>query len=94
MDALGRYVCFDTIFTGEAMDMFTGWVPTDDRRTHDELGVAWRDPTETIEACIRALVDTGRVTAAQAGRSACERRAQAWRTVAPRSRRPGSITRA
>ena len=68
VDALGRYVSFDTIFTGEAMDMFTGWVPTDDRRTHEELGVAWRDPTETIEACIRALVDSGRVTAAQAGR--------------------------
>ncbi len=67
VDALGRYVSFDTVFTGEAMDIFTGWVPTDDQLTHDELGVAWRDPSLTLADEIRGLVDAGRVTSAQAG---------------------------
>ncbi len=67
VDALGRYVSFDTIFTGEAMDIFTGWVPTDDQLTHDELGVAWRDPRLTLADEIGGLVDAGRVSSAQAG---------------------------
>ncbi len=70
VDALGRYVSFDTIFTGEAMEIFTGWVPTDDQATHDELGVIWRDPRPTLADEIRGLVDAGRVTPAQAGRLA------------------------
>ncbi len=68
VDAVGRYVPIDTIFTGEAMDMFTGWVPTDDHLTHDELGVAWREPGQTLAATVEGLVDAGRITAGQAGR--------------------------
>jgi dihydroflavonol-4-reductase len=68
VDALGRYVPVDTIFTGEAMDIFTGWVPTDDQPTYDQLGIAWRDPQETLASSIRGLVDAGRVSATQAGR--------------------------
>jgi nucleoside-diphosphate-sugar epimerase len=69
-DVLGRFVSYDTIFTGEAMDIFTSWVATDDRRTHDELGVEWRDPNETLEAAIQGLLAAGRVTPKQAGQVA------------------------
>ncbi len=68
VDALGRYVPIDTIFTGEAMEILTGWVRTDDDRTHEELGVMWRDPRLTLAAAIQGLVDAGRVTPAQAGK--------------------------
>jgi len=68
VDRLSLYLPLDTIFTGEAMDIFTGWVPTDDQATHDDLGVEWRDPHDTLERAIRGLVDAGRVTPAQAGR--------------------------
>jgi len=68
VDRISRVVPIETIFTGEAMDMFTGWVPTEDQPTHDRLGVVWRDPHDTLEAAIRGLVDSGRITPAQAGR--------------------------
>ena len=66
-DALGRVVSIDTIFTGEAMEMFTRWVPTDDGPTHDELGVEWRDPEGTLRETIEGLVAAGRVSAKHAG---------------------------
>ncbi len=69
-DALGRVVSIDTIYTGEAMDMFTSWVPTEDQATHDELGVEWRDPADTMTETIRGLLAAGRVTPKQAGRLA------------------------
>jgi len=66
-DALGRFISIDTIFTGEAMDIFTSWCPTDDRLTHEELGVEWRDPVDSLRETIAGLVATGRVSAKQAG---------------------------
>jgi dihydroflavonol-4-reductase len=69
-DALGRVVPIDTIYTGEAMDMFTSWVPTEDQATHDELGVEWRDPADTLRETVLGLLAAGRVTAKQAGRLA------------------------
>ena len=66
-DALGRVVSIDTIFTGEAMEMFTRWVPTDDGDTHERLGVQWRDPEESLRGTIEGLVADGRVSAKHAG---------------------------
>ena len=66
-DALGRVVSIDTIFTGEAMEMFTRWVPTDDTATHAELGVEWRDPEGTLRETIEGLVADGRISPKQAG---------------------------
>jgi nucleoside-diphosphate-sugar epimerase len=67
-DALGRVVSIDTIFTGEAMEMFTRWVPTDDQLTHAELGVEWRDPEGTLRETIEGLVAEGRVSPKHAGK--------------------------
>jgi nucleoside-diphosphate-sugar epimerase len=66
-DALGRFVSIDTIFTGEAMDMFTRWCPTDDRVTHEQLGIEWRDPAGSLRETIVGLVAAGRVSAKHAG---------------------------
>jgi nucleoside-diphosphate-sugar epimerase len=66
-DALGRFVSIDTIFTGEAMDIFTSWCPTDDRVTHEQLGVEWRDPADSLRETIVGLVAAGRVSAKHAG---------------------------
>jgi nucleoside-diphosphate-sugar epimerase len=66
-DALGRVVSIDTIFTGEAMEMFTRWVPTDDGDTHEQLGVEWRDPEGSLRETIEGLVADGRLSAKHAG---------------------------
>jgi dihydroflavonol-4-reductase len=66
-DALGRVVSIDTIFTGEAMEMFTRWVPTDDGDTHERLGVDWREPEGTLRETIEGLVADGRLSAKHAG---------------------------
>ncbi|MDQ1703757.1 MAG: hypothetical protein QOF18_123 [Frankiaceae bacterium] len=54
-DALRRVVPFDTVFTAEAMALLTLARPTDDTAVHEQLGIRYRDPTETIEASLRAL---------------------------------------
>jgi len=66
-DALGRFVSIDTIFTGEAMDIFTSWCPTDDHVTHEQLGVEWRDPADSLRETIVGLVTAGRVSPRHAG---------------------------
>ena len=66
-DWLGRFVSIDTIFTGEAMDIFTSWCPTDDHATHEQLGVEWRDPDDSLRETIVGLVAAGRVKPNHAG---------------------------
>jgi nucleoside-diphosphate-sugar epimerase len=67
LDVVRKVVPFDTVFTGEAMDALTLVRPTDDRAVHDELGIAYRDPVDTIEAMVRSLYAAGRVSARQVG---------------------------
>jgi dihydroflavonol-4-reductase len=66
-DAVRRVVPFDTVFTAEAMDLLTLARPTDDSAVHDQLGVRYRDPAETIEASLRDLYAGGALTARHVG---------------------------
>ncbi|HET6818410.1 MAG TPA: NAD-dependent epimerase/dehydratase family protein [Mycobacteriales bacterium] len=66
-DGLRRVVPFDTVFTAEAMETLTLARPTDDSAVHEELGVAYRDPVETIEASLRALHAGGALEARHVG---------------------------
>jgi dihydroflavonol-4-reductase len=59
-----------TPFTHDGMVYLTHAVPFDDRRTVEELGIGFRDPLETIRATVRGLLETGAITAEQAGRAA------------------------
>jgi nucleoside-diphosphate-sugar epimerase len=72
VDAIRRVVPFETVFTAEAMDALTLARPSDDRAVHDDLGVSYRDPAETIEASLRALHAGGALTAKQVGHLAVE----------------------
>ena len=69
-DAVRRVVPFDTVFTAEAMDLLTLARPTDDSAVHEQLGVRYRDPAETIEASLRALHAGGVLRAKHVGRLA------------------------
>ena len=66
-DQIRRVVPFDTVFTAEAMEILTLVRPSDDSAVHDVLGVAYRDPVETVEATLRGLYALGRLTDRQAG---------------------------
>ena len=66
-DLLRKVVSFDTVYTAEAMDLLTRARPTDDAAVHDQLGIRYRPPVETVEAMIQALYDGGRLTAKQVG---------------------------
>jgi nucleoside-diphosphate-sugar epimerase len=68
MDGVRRAVPFDTVFTAEAMEILTLVRPTDDSAVHDVLGVAYRDPVETVEVTLRGLHALGRLSDRQAGR--------------------------
>lgn len=70
VDVVRTVVPFDTVFTAEAMGLLTHVRPTDDSAVHDDLGVGYRPPIETIEAMIGALYRTGRASARQVGRIA------------------------
>jgi nucleoside-diphosphate-sugar epimerase len=69
-DTVRRVAPFETVFTAEAMQTLTLARPTDDALVHDELGVAYRDPEETVEASLRALHAGGRLSARHVGRLA------------------------
>lgn len=75
MDAVTRVVPVDSVFTAEGMSIFTRWVPTDDHRVGEELGVAFRDPQQTMADALRGLYAAGRVRAKHVGRLATERTA-------------------
>ncbi len=70
MDALRRVVDFDTVFTHEAMQFATQMVPTDYSKTTEELGVAFRDPAETLRDCVVWLYEAGHIPSKLAGRAA------------------------
>lgn len=69
-DAARRLVPYDTVFTHEAMQLLTLVKPTDDSAVHDELGIDYRPARESIEASLRSLLATGRLSPAQVGRVA------------------------
>jgi len=66
-DVVRRVVPFDTVFTAEAMDLLTLARPTDDSAVHEQLGISYRDPAETIEASLRALHAGGVLRAKHVG---------------------------
>lgn len=70
VDQVRRVVPFDTVFTAEAMDILTLAMPTDDRKVHEELGVTYRDPADTMTEAVRSLFRAGRLSAREAGRVA------------------------
>ena len=51
-DLVSRVVPVAPLLSYEAAWLLTSPTPTDDRRTHDELGVGWRPLEETIRAAI------------------------------------------
>ena len=67
VDLVRRALPFDTVFTAEAMAALTLARPTDDRLVHDELGVSYRDPVESIDAMLRSLYAAGRLSPRQVG---------------------------
>jgi dihydroflavonol-4-reductase len=67
VDVVRRVVPIETVFTAEAMELLTLAQPTDDSLVHDQLGISYRDPAESIEAMVRGLYRTGRLTAKQVG---------------------------
>ena len=52
-DLLARVVPMAPLLSHEAAWLLTTRTPTDDSRTHDELGVRWRPLEETIAAAVR-----------------------------------------
>jgi nucleoside-diphosphate-sugar epimerase len=66
-DLLRRVVPFETVFTEEAMQALTLVRPTDDSAVEQDLGVRYRDVTETVAASLRALYDGGLLSARQVG---------------------------
>jgi nucleoside-diphosphate-sugar epimerase len=69
-DRVRNVVPFDTVFTAEAMDLLTRARPTDDAGVHDELGITYRPPIETVEAMVHGLYAAGRLSAKQVGPAA------------------------
>jgi nucleoside-diphosphate-sugar epimerase len=70
LDVVRHVVPFDSVYTGEAMSLLTQPRPTDDSAVHDELGVHYRDPAESMEASLRGMYAHGTLTAKQVGRLA------------------------
>jgi dihydroflavonol-4-reductase len=66
-DVVRRLVPFTTVFTAEAMETLTLARPTDDSAVHDQLGVRYRAPAESIEASLRALHAGGALEARHVG---------------------------
>ena len=69
-DSLRRLVPFDTVFTAEAMDALTLVRPADNSAVHNDLGISFRNPEETIGASLRALYEGGVLSARHVGRVA------------------------
>jgi nucleoside-diphosphate-sugar epimerase len=66
-DVVRKVIPFDTVYTAEAMDLLTLARATDDSAVHEQLGITYRPPIETVEEMVHALYAGGRVTAEQAG---------------------------
>jgi nucleoside-diphosphate-sugar epimerase len=72
LDAARRVVPFESVYTAEAMTLLTQPRLTDDRALHEELGVRYRDPAESIEASLRGMYALGRLSARHVGRLALD----------------------
>lgn len=71
-DMVKRLYDFDFPLTREGMDMTTGWPGADASSTTRDLGITFRDPTETLRDTLRWLYLAGHLTAEQAGTLARE----------------------
>jgi len=69
-DRVRRVAPFETVFTEEAMQALTLARPTEDSAVEQDLGVHYRDVTETVAASLRALYDGGLLSARHVGRIA------------------------
>ncbi|MGE2816421.1 NAD-dependent epimerase/dehydratase family protein [Mycobacterium heidelbergense] len=55
LDRAGRYLPFDTPFTSAGMQYYTQMPASDDSPSERELGITYRDPTETVADTFAAL---------------------------------------
>ncbi len=62
-DQIKRVIPFRLPITHEAMTYVTGWVPIDSQRVQQELGVEFRDVSETIADSVRWLEEAGHLPA-------------------------------
>jgi len=59
LDRAGRFLPFDTPFTSAGMQYYTQMPASDDSPSERELGITFRDPTETVAATFEALRGAG-----------------------------------
>jgi dihydroflavonol-4-reductase len=55
LDRAGRFLPFDTPFTSAGMQYYTQMPASDDSPSERELGITYRDPTETVADTFEAL---------------------------------------
>jgi nucleoside-diphosphate-sugar epimerase len=67
LDAVRRFIPFNTVFTAEGMQLLTLAKDTDDAAVHEDLGIAYRDVEQTIEDALRGLYAAGHLSPKQAG---------------------------
>jgi nucleoside-diphosphate-sugar epimerase len=67
VDGIRRVVPFESVYTAEAMQLLTLAKPTDDSAVNDILGIHYRDPAESFEACLRGMYASGLLTEKQVG---------------------------
>jgi nucleoside-diphosphate-sugar epimerase len=70
LDAAPKVVPMQSSMTEESMRFVTQWVPTDDSRVAEELGIEWRDPVETFADTLRSLYELGVLQRKHVGRVA------------------------
>jgi dihydroflavonol-4-reductase len=59
LDRAGRFLPFDTPFTSAGMQYYTQMPASDDSPSERELGITFRDPTETVADTFEALRNAG-----------------------------------
>lgn len=76
VDAIRRFVPFDSAMTAEGMGILTHWAGTDDAEL-DGLGVSLRPPIESLADSLPAWLDAGMLTARQVGPTIARRHNEA-----------------
>lgn len=61
MDVVGRLTGRNMPLTGEGIEIATRFRPMEDSKEVAALGVAWRDPAETLRDLFQWFLDTGRL---------------------------------
>lgn len=61
VDAIDRFLPFDTPISEAAMEYYTRMPDTDDRPSETELGVTYRDSAETLADTVAGLIAAGRL---------------------------------